>query len=1000
MDKIGIVDVRTRLRNMPEGNINYTRSDNFREQADCAIKNRFPSQIIFCIECGLGDNTASMSEDTMFDLLDTLAEVGTESQLRKYGKMLNEYVNKTRDATQTLKYMKQKLGRAKSKITTKIQNNFDDLWNATNSTIGSAKDNFSKNTAPFKNAIANTKTRSKLANNPFKKDNKAEEKEAVAKEAALVEIYESLVEEATKIVSIDRILENYNRVSKRFNIDRIIQENTVANGVTDTAVEICNLIETYAMPVKARYNTALETVWYGLHKNGFTFNEQELVTTISDYYMASGNNTNVCKSILEASLIFDKGDYIGDIDVITEEEPEDDDTLEEATVFSEVSYINDKGEKVPKKCTKCGADVKVFLRGEPVFLCSNKDCEKYYGTVPFKEATIYRYMVEGKLTAKQRKNIKDSDYGIPSKKKYPMPDESHVRSAIQMFNHVDAADEAELAKNIKKKIKKYGMSVEVGKKNRFSKYYKETSYIIEGSARQALNKIADEIKSAEVDETDFEKIFRDYKASNDENKTSKLMALAKKLYSLDPSSIIDGTPNFLSYLRGILIIGGFAINPVLGVVSFIADQIVKSHMEKEELAQMRKAFQEEIRKTDKKIKTTKSQSQKENLQKYRDTLYNAYETIDAEYENRLTDAESDAKYDAADDDDIKSNTSFGNSEFDKFDDMFGDDFDIDDLEDMEDFSESGKFVVLMGSLLEAYKNDCTETSFDQKKCRKMLRMSPSIALNLVDVSKDYPSIISKKDLLDAIDDVKSDIQVGAVKVNLIERYDLNNAYEDLIRSENKVIKHNDIFTEASRFAAQIEITRALNDIYSACIYYSPLTEASFTNTVKLAAEKLKQTVQKMSDADKKISKNMDVTMNNFTKAAERAMTNDRREAIIKGSVIPSASKILKGAILTAATGVLLGPAVAVIGVLGYIGIAKVLNNKERKAILDEIEIELKMCQKYIDLAESKNDLKSLKKLYTIQRELEKQRGRIKYHLYTKGEHYKNPDELPKTGIES
>lgn len=46
------------------------------------------------------------------------------------------------------------------------------------------------------------------------------------------------------------------------------------------------------------------------------------------------------------------------------------------------NWKNDKGEEVPKICTKCGAPIKVFLRGEPVFLCSDKKCGKYYGTVP------------------------------------------------------------------------------------------------------------------------------------------------------------------------------------------------------------------------------------------------------------------------------------------------------------------------------------------------------------------------------------------------------------------------------------------------------------------------------------------------------------------------------------------------------------------------------------------------------------------------------------------
>ena len=998
MKKIGIVDVRTRLRNIPEGDVNYNRSAVYREQADKAIASGFPSRIIFCIESGIGDTSGSMSEDTMMDLFDALGEVGTESQIRKYGALImNEYVSKTRDASETLKYMKQKLGRAKSKITTKIQNNFDDLWDATNSTIGSAKDNFKKNTEPYKNAIANAKTRAKQAG----------KKLAPKKEEAVIAAYEAMVEQATKIVSVDRILENYNKLSKRFNIDRIIQENTVCNDVADTCVEVCNLVDTYDMPVKARYNTALETVWYGLHKNGFTFNESEVVTTISDFYMASGGNSFACKSILEASIVFDKGDYMGDIDVITEEEPEEDYPVDEGTIL-EVKYENDKGEKVPKKCSKCGADVKVFFRGEPVFACSNKDCDTYYGTVPFKEN--YSYMVEGKLSAKDRKKIADKDYGIPSKRKYPMPDESHVRSAIQMFNHVDSADEAELARNIKKKIKQYGMSVDVGKENRFSKYYKAANEngVLTAQVREfATNNSGYPINEiTEKEDSDFKKILNDYKVSNDADKPNKLMALVRKLYSLSPENIIDGTPSLLKYVRGILVIGGFAINPVIGVIAFIADQVTKAHMNKEEAYQMREAFKNEIRSTQKKIDTTKSATTRENLEKYNESLLAAYKKIDEYYESTLTDKELDAKYDAADDDDISTmgGGEFGDAELDAFEKMFGDDFDMDDdfgdLDDMDGFEESGKFVILMGHLIDAYnEGGCEEKSFDQHKCKKMIRMNPSIVGDLAKVSDKYPTIISKHDLANAIDDVRSDIQIGAVRINMIERYELNNTYDEIMRSRDTIIETTDIFQEAKRFAAGIEISKALNEIYSTCTYYSPLTEASFTNSLKLAGEKLKKGIQKAADADKTISKNIDSSMSAFTRAAERAMTNDRRDAIIKGSVIPSASKVIKGAIMAGAAWLVLGPAVAVIGVLGYLGVSKKLNDKQRKALIDEIEIELKMCQKYIDLAESKNDLKALKKLYTIQRELEKQRGRIKYRIAQKGEKYHNPEKLPTVGVE-
>lgn len=63
-------------------------------------------------------------------------------------------------------------------------------------------------------------------------------------------------------------------------------------------------------------------------------------------------------------------------------------------------------------------------------------------------------------------------YGLPKLKKYPMPDASHVRSAIKFFNYVSPENEKELARAILKRMKEYGVDdIEVGPNNRFSKYY-------------------------------------------------------------------------------------------------------------------------------------------------------------------------------------------------------------------------------------------------------------------------------------------------------------------------------------------------------------------------------------------------------------------------------------------------------------------------------------------------------------------------------------------------
>ena len=66
-------------------------------------------------------------------------------------------------------------------------------------------------------------------------------------------------------------------------------------------------------------------------------------------------------------------------------------------------------------------------------------------------------------------------YALPEKRKYPLPDRAHVMSAIRFFNYVSPEDEERLAKAILKRMGELGIAkVNVGKVNRFGKYYKNS----------------------------------------------------------------------------------------------------------------------------------------------------------------------------------------------------------------------------------------------------------------------------------------------------------------------------------------------------------------------------------------------------------------------------------------------------------------------------------------------------------------------------------------------
>ena len=80
-------------------------------------------------------------------------------------------------------------------------------------------------------------------------------------------------------------------------------------------------------------------------------------------------------------------------------------------------------------------------------------------------------IMEAKLTAKDRRELPDEDYGIPSLKKYPMPDRNHTLLAIKWFSKAPPEHKKELAKNIKRKMEQYNIPLEsVGEDNELRQY--------------------------------------------------------------------------------------------------------------------------------------------------------------------------------------------------------------------------------------------------------------------------------------------------------------------------------------------------------------------------------------------------------------------------------------------------------------------------------------------------------------------------------------------------
>ena len=804
MKCVTISDIHKRLRGLQySGNVAASNNRIFEESARSILASGRTADIKRFIE------TAAKSNNIQFypiiELFECLIDKGTVSDIHKYGSIISEgVVNKLRDAKQTQSLIKRRMNKLKKKL------------NPSTST-----DN--------KHAPSNNKTKpTNNGNAPSTPDNKSNDKTKAA-----ISEYTKMLETVDMYINCDRVLENYNKISKRFNLELLFVENTRVNGVRDTVVELCNRIDTYSMPTYVKFNTVIESAWYGFESNFIDYKKSDILESALDYFLFKEDGVSSCKDILDSTIFYDKDDDMKNIDIITEEEPEPD--------------------------------------------------------------TI------------STKNEISSD----------------------IMNH-----------------------------------YASSSKPVRINENSDFNKIFNNFKKTELSK------------NKDENLVSKLKDLIHKLYRKDVNSIVENTPDLLSWIRRFFIIGTGAapiIGPVIMIIGLIADKFISLHMYRDEVEKMTKCFVKEIELSKKKLDSTTDYEDKERLKKYIESLEKAKNKIDEYYSDLLYSDEMDERYS---DEDSSSDSSYN----------FGDDdfgFDLDDNDD-----EFLEFAAInnMAKSVEDIVNTINESPITDLDMYSIVSsLNDEDITNVSIIASKYPEVFYKEAFVDGINNTIRDIRKNKITFEsaLSRSLRLNSLYNALsvAKSTPPVNTSNMSIYETYNYIYCIkEAYKAIHMICTTPKEASPLIEASILNTLRMASMKLRNAIQKMSDKEKSISKSIDVGLNNLTKSTERALTNDNRESIIKGSILPSASKIIKLAIVNAGLIAIGQPILAVIATLGYLGASAKFKAKERQMLIDEIEIELKMCQKYIDIAEQKNDMKALKQLLMIQRDLERQQQRIKYKM--------------------
>ena len=159
------------------------------------------------------------------------------------------------------------------------------------------------------------------------------------------------------------------------------------------------------------------------------------------------------------------------------------------------------------------------------------------------------------------------------------------------------------------------------------------------------------------------------------------------------------------------------------------------------------------------------------------------------------------------------------------------------------------------------------------------------------------------------------------------------------------------------------------------------------NDIKLGLKGIARKFKNMNTKYKEAARNINHSIKAMVNGFRNAQTNERREQIIRGDILPSFKKIMQYGVVLAGCAIIdpthvVAPCIAAIA--GF-AIDKKLMKREKLLLLDEIDTELEVIEKEISNAESDNDIKKYRALLKYKKELKRQQVRIRYNLNT-GKH--------------
>lgn len=464
-----------------------------------------------------------------------------------------------------------------------------------------------------------------------------------------------------------------------------------------------------------------------------------------------------------------------------------------------------------------------------------------------------------------------------------------------------------------------------------------------------------------------------------------------------PHNIVHGLPDIMSALRLMTAITVTGWMPAIGIPMTITGFFIKNNIRRNESKKVIDQFKKEKAQYEQKLDKAKDDNEREKYQKMVDEMDKSIDKMEDYYRNLHSDRENEER-DAKE----AENESYIENEY-----------------DLDCMIEMGSIINSMNYNSKDVMNTITSNisrlpSEDiYSLTEALIEINDPAFVNLLEYYRvleqelerfrifgnsgitKYQRIDALKECMYKVDKVKYDkitedvdednlptmedvlIETKLHKELLDDVIDLVTFNENSIYLEGKNNKKKDNKERDPKSTGPIR--NKINSVKQKIKDHKEKPKLSLKSKAQMGAIKTKEVIHKAGDKDREISAKIDANASVVKKNIQQALINQNREQIINGSILPSASKTIHYAI-AGGVGIAIAPVLTVITAIGGFAMSKKLKKKERQIILDDIEIEIQFCDKQLRLAEERNDMKALRQIMQIKRNLQRQQQRIKYNM--------------------